>query len=234
MTIPLTRMRALIVDDHEMIAQGIAVALDAAGVQTEVTSGPTSEAVITLAERHQPDVVLLDLQIGGEIGSGLSLIEPLKQLGARVLVVTGVTDRAALGECIEAGAVGVASKSEGFDALVDKILRAATGDSVMTRHEEYALIDEARRHREADRTRLEPFAALTPREQTVLWGLMEGKQADALAGESYVSISTIRTQIRAVLRKLEVNSQLAAVAMAREAEWRPDAAIYDTDQAMIH
>lgn len=234
MTTPPTRMRVLIVDDHEMIAEGIAVALGAAGVQTEVTSGPTSEDVVALARSHQPDVVLLDLQIGGEIGSGLSLIEPLKALGARVLVVTGVTDRAALGECIEAGAVGVTSKSEGFDALVDKILRAATGESVMTRHDEYALIDEARRRRETDRVRLEPFDELTPREQTVLWGLMEGKQADALAEESYVSISTIRTQIRAILRKLEVNSQLAAVAMAREAEWRPDASIYDADQAMTH
>lgn len=221
------RMRALIVDDHEMIAQGIAVALDAAGVNTAVTSGPTAVDVLDLARSHQPDVVLLDLQIGGEIGSGLSLIKPLRALDARVLVVTGVTDRAALGECLEAGAVGVASKSEGFDALVDKILRAATGESVMTRHEEYALIDAARNRRESDRARLEPFDELTPREAAVLWGLMEGKQAEVLGEEFYVSISTIRTQIRAVLRKLEVNSQLAAVAMAREAEWQPVDSVLD-------
>ena len=55
----------------------------------------------------------------------------------------------------------------------------------------------------------------------VLGALMEGKSADAIAAESVVSVATIRTQIRSILSKLGVNSQLAAVARAQEARWEP-------------
>lgn len=233
MTSP-NRMRALIVDDHEMIAQGIAVALEAAGVKTEVTSGPTVDDVLDLARAHEPDVVLLDLQLDGEIGSGFKLLQPLRDLGARVLVVTGVSERATLGECLEQGAVGVASKSEDFDSLVDKIMRAAVGEPVLTSQADYALRDAARERRSDDAERLAPFRELTPREADVLDALIDGQQADAIAEQSYVSISTIRTQIRAILRKLEVNSQLAAVALARDHGWERDGHLRNADHIMTH
>ncbi len=69
-----------------------------------------------------------------------------------------------------------------------------------------------------DRQRL---VGLTPREQEVLRDLMDGRSAEAIARASYVSLATVRSQIRAVLQKLAVNSQLAAVAKARQAGWRP-------------
>jgi DNA-binding NarL/FixJ family response regulator len=56
----------------------------------------------------------------------------------------------------------------------------------------------------------------------VLAGLLAGEPAEAIAHRSYVSLATVRSQIRAILLKLGVNSQLAAVAMAREAGWSPD------------
>ncbi|HXP98899.1 MAG TPA: LuxR C-terminal-related transcriptional regulator [Solirubrobacteraceae bacterium] len=67
----------------------------------------------------------------------------------------------------------------------------------------------------------EAFAILTPREQRVLAELMEGHTADQIAKESWVSVSTVRSQIKSILHKLGVNSQLAAVAMAWRAGWRP-------------
>ncbi len=81
--------------------------------------------------------------------------------------------------------------------------------------------DDVTERRRADDERLAPFRALSPREQAVLAGLLAGDSAETIAHRSYVSLATVRSQIRAVLLKLGVNSQLAAVALAREAGWEP-------------
>ena len=85
--------------------------------------------------------------------------------------------------------------------------------------ERAAALIELRRRREEAECRLAPFEQLTGREQEVLAYLIEGVPADAIAQECVVSVATVRTQIRSVLQKLDVNSQLAAVAMARRAGW---------------
>ena len=66
-----------------------------------------------------------------------------------------------------------------------------------------------------------PFADLTPREASVLGGMLDGLSAEQIAERDFVSLATVRTQIQSVLRKLGVTSQLAAVAAARRAGWRP-------------
>jgi len=70
--------------------------------------------------------------------------------------------------------------------------------------------------------RLQLFDFLTVREQVVLAELMEGHRAVEIANTAFVSISTVRSQIKAIRNKLGVNSQLAAVAMARRAGWSLD------------
>ncbi len=70
--------------------------------------------------------------------------------------------------------------------------------------------------------RLQAFAVLTDREKVVLAELIEGHCAEEIANAAYVSISTVRSQIKAILQKLGVNSQLAAVAQARRAGWSLD------------
>lgn len=213
-------LRVLIVDDHELIAQGVAMALEGEGMKAAVSTGPTTQDVLAAAERLRPDVVLLDLQINGQIGSGLHLVKPLASLGAAVVVLTGVTDEAALAECLEQGAYGLARKSEPFEQLVNKVVAAAHGDTVTPAHERFALIDTLRLRRRQQRERFEPFRRLTTREAEVLDQLMHGVQAEAIARDFFVSVATVRSQIRSILRKLDVNSQLAAVALATEAEWQ--------------
>lgn len=76
---------------------------------------------------------------------------------------------------------------------------------------------------DADVVRLPLLDALTPREQEVLAGLAEGRSAEAIAAELVVSLATVRSHIRAVLQKLEVNSQVAAVALAWRSGWAAQA-----------
>ena len=76
-----------------------------------------------------------------------------------------------------------------------------------------------RMHRELERERLRPLDRLTAREREVLSDLVCGLAANEIAERRFVSLTTVRTHIRAILRKLDVNSQLAAVALARRSDW---------------
>jgi two-component system nitrate/nitrite response regulator NarL len=212
--------RLLIVDDHELLAQTLHAVLEAEGYDVRRASSVASDAVLEEARVSQPHVVLLDLGLGGT--SALPLVEPLRRLGATVVMVTGETDRIRLAECIEAGAVGVVPKSAHFSTFLDAIGEAATLGSLLSPHQRDELLSELRRQRDEDRDRLRHFERLTPRERHVLGELINGRSAEAIAETSVVALSTVRSQIRAILTKLGVNSQLAAVALARQLRWEPD------------
>ena len=211
----------LIIEDHELLAQSLVYALRAEGVPTETLKPETVDQILKVADELRPGVVLLDLELGGEIGDSIALIAPLEELGAQVMMVTGVTDRVRLAECLEAGATGLINKSTPFDQLVESVREVAELGSLVPPQQRHELLGELRRQRAADRERLEPFERLTAREQQVLAGLMDGKSAEKIAEDSFVSLATVRSQIRAVLLKLDVNSQLAAVALARKNGWIP-------------
>jgi two-component system, NarL family, nitrate/nitrite response regulator NarL len=213
----------LIVEDHELLAQSLAFALRAEGIEAEMMKPDSAGRILDAAADQRPTVVLLDLELGGEIGASVPLIAPLADLGAQVMMVTGVTDRVRLAECLEAGATGLIDKSAPFEELVQAVQEVVELGTLIPPARRQELLSELRRQRQADRERLAPFERLTSREQQVLAGLMDGKSAEKIAEESFVSLATVRSQIRAILLKLDVNSQLAAVAMASHAGWGPTA-----------
>jgi DNA-binding NarL/FixJ family response regulator len=211
----------LVVDDHALLSEALAAALEAEGFAVDVVSGPTFDDVVDRARAVLPDVVLLDLWLGDDFGSGVLLVEPLSSLGSRVVIVTGATDDVLLANCLEVGAIGIIPKSVGFDVLVDGVRRALEGRAVMTERERQRLLAVLRDYREEQSERLAPFEQLTPREREVLVALIDGRTAQEIAAAVPVSIATVRTQIHSVLAKLGVTTQLAAVAIARRAGW-PD------------
>lgn len=212
------RARLAVVEDHELLAESLAYALARQGLDAVVVAPHSEKEVLARLEDIRPDVVLLDLHLG-DLGSALPVIEPLRGLGIRVIVMTGETSRAAWGECLEAGAAAIVSKTAPFDALLDRIARLATGDDAMPPGEREDLLAELRAARLEERVRLEPFRRLSVRECEVLTDLMEGWNAEAIADAAFVSVTTVRSHIRSILRKLDVGSQLAAVAMATRAGW---------------
>lgn len=207
-----------IVEDHALLAQSLRLALVADGFEVQVASSLTPEDVLAAAEQFRPDVTLLDLDLGRR-GSALPLIGPLRELGGCVVMVTAETNHARLGECVEAGALGIVPKSAPFDDLVEAIKEAAALRSLMPKPQRDELLAEMRRQHAEEKARFAAFTRLTTREQQVLVGLCDGKSAETIAKESFVSLATVRSQIRSLLQKLGVNSQLAAVAMARRAGW---------------
>lgn len=210
----------LIVEDHALLAQTLVIALNAEGCRARI-AGLTSPAVL-LQQVHtlRPAVVLLDLDLG-ILGDGVALVQPLTELGARVLVVSGTTDRLRLAATVELGAVGFLPKHVPFELLLSTVLDVAAQRPVLSTARRYELMAELRSARAIRSKDLAPFTTLTTRERAVLAALAQGQRAETIAEAAVVSATTVRSQIRGVLAKLGVNSQLEAVALAWKVGWFP-------------
>lgn len=141
-----------------------------------------------------------------------------------MLMVTGVTDRLRLAECVDAGAIGIVSKTRPFDEVVEDVLRVMEHGTTFAPGEREAYLGDLRRLRGEREARLAPLARLTPRERFVLQGMVDGRSAEQISQSAFVSMGTVRSQIHSLLQKAGVNSQLAAVALAHRAGWEPSEA----------
>jgi two-component system nitrate/nitrite response regulator NarL len=214
--------RVFIVEDHVCLGDVVGRTLRERGFLTRLCSAGTAAEVEAAAAAFRPDVVLLDLGLWPEITDSVDLIIPLSRDGARVIVLTGSDDRLLHARALSAGAVGVVPKQRPFEETIAALHSAIEGRPINPRTEVEELLADMRSAsaNEADRYAL--LASLTHRESVVLGLLMEGLQARDIAEREYVSLATVRSQIHSVLVKLDVHSQLAAVAKARELGWGPD------------
>jgi two-component system, NarL family, nitrate/nitrite response regulator NarL len=207
----------LVVDDHQLVSQSLTIALNSRGTAAARCPDVNPDAVLALAASMRPGLVLLDLDLGDD-NDGIDLIADLRQLGCDVLVFTGSANRFRVCAAVAAGAVGWVSKTVSFDSLLGQVLNAAAGRPVHTASERQSLLVDYEQGR-AERRKLEAaLAQLTPREWTVLRRLADGLHADTVATELTVSVHTVRAQIRSIHTKLDVDSQLAAVAVVRRAD----------------
>jgi DNA-binding NarL/FixJ family response regulator len=215
---PGQRAGVLIVDDHRLLAQSLALALDVAGIPAQ--AAPSHDpATIVEAVRHRPPAALvLDLGLG-EAGTGDSIIAEVVAEGVDVVVLTAEEDPIRLANCLAAGASRIIPKTLDLEVLVDQLANALEAPLERWTAREQRILADATALTEEQRRRLEPFESLTGREADVLAGLVGGLAATQIAEQSFVSLSTVRSQIRAVLAKLGVHSQLAAVAMAHQSGW---------------
>jgi DNA-binding NarL/FixJ family response regulator len=209
-----------VVDDDVIVREALAIALGRHGYEVVTATDLDEEAVVRAARAARPDVVLLDHFLG--TGLGRDLIQPLVEAtGATVLLLTGADDPEVLGASLEAGAAGTLLKRQPMQDLLDSIALAVSGHTVQRPEERDELIATARLTRQERELALAPFDDLTPREVSVLGGMLDGLSAEQIAERDFVSLATVRTQIQSILRKLGVTTQLAAVAAARRTGWRP-------------
>ena len=210
--------RILIVDDHPLVATGLGLAMRSRGWDVQVADGPTREAVLERARAFEPECVLLDLHLG-ELGNGRDLIGPLRETSRAVVMLTGETDRLLLAACLEAGADGWIGKAAFLDEVVAQTEDAVAGRPLVGLAKRQELLDDLRVHRAGLERSRSPFERLTRSEQRVLGALVDGLSADEIAQAHFVAVTTVRSQVRGILQKLGVRSQLAAVATANRAGW---------------
>jgi two-component system nitrate/nitrite response regulator NarL len=215
--------RVTVVDDHSLLAESLVIALRSEDIEA-------SCVIVNAATDHQslardilsgsPTLVVLDLDLGAA-GDGMSFVSELRSAGVGVMVLTGSPSRVRVGEALSLGASTVLSKSSPFGDILRTIHRIRVGLPVTSTEERSALVSV---WREAKRSELDirrRFEQITRREAEVLGELMAGNQVSEIAKQRFVSESTVRTQVKSVLAKLQVNSQLTAVGLAHQIGWRP-------------
>ena len=213
------RLHVAVVDDHRLLADALALALEDRGMRVTLPDLGSPELLAEALVAVRPDLVLLDLDLGGELGDGSTLVRPLVEAGLRVLIVTATSDVEQVARAVEQGAVGVVRKNGPFPTLVQTAVAAAGGTEVLAPRDRLRLLDVARRHREERAAALDPFDRLSGREAEVLRALANGLTVAAIARRSVVSEATVRAQVRSILTKLGVRSQLEAVVAAQRADW---------------
>ncbi len=158
--------------------------------------------------------MLLEVHLGRAAGDGVELISALVSTGAQVVVLTAERRRKALAEWLEAGAAGWIQKHADLDEVDSTLSRIVAGETIIGRTEQSELLEHLRVERIHMIRARARFERLTPREALVLAALADGLTAEEIAQQHFVALTTVRSQIRAVLQKLDVRSQLAAVAIA--------------------
>lgn len=216
-------MRVSIVDDHVLFAETVALSLEHYGYAVRridlADSRATLASVLSATLRSSPRLVLLDLCLG-RVGDGTRLVAPLAASGALVVVLTGSPSRPEWGECLQRGASAVLLKSSSLAIVIGTIRRARDGQALMSLEERQALIAAAGQRRSENRDIVGRLESLTRREMGVLGALMRGLQVRDIARAGVVSEATVRTQVKTILSKLELTSQLAAVGAAHKVGWR--------------
>jgi len=198
--------RVFLTDDHPVVRAGLVALLAAQEGIDIVGQASTGEEAMTLVAHLDPDVVLMDLQLG----AGMDGVETTRRLRAdkaerRVLILTTYDTDADIVRAIEAGAAGYLLKDADPATLVAGVVDAAAGRTVL------APVVASRLDARLSRPRQE----LTSRELEVLRLTSEGLSNRAIARELFVSEATVKTHLVHVFEKLGVDSRTSAVAEAR-------------------
>jgi two-component system, NarL family, nitrate/nitrite response regulator NarL len=227
---PTVDKRIAIVEDHQLLAESLSHALTLHGYDVRQISVPdrggASATFVTQITRARPRVVLLDLDLGG-FGDAVPLIEAIVRARCHVVVLTGDTQRARWGEAIFRGARVVLSKSDPLNAIISAVRRVNDGLPVLSTEEREEMVARWRNETAETAGTRAKLASLTAREATVLGQLMTGMAVRDIAVDSMLAEATVRSQVRSLLSKLEVSSQVAAIGLAYSVGWAPPKMVRD-------
>ena len=206
----MSRVRVLIVDDHEVVRVGLKTLLSS--VPSIEVVGEASSAATALPEvkRALPDVVLLDVRLGD--GSGFDVCREIQSLDreVRVLVLTSFADDNIIVDAISAGADGYLLKEVNRDALVSAILKVAAGQSVLDPAVTGRVF--GRIQSLAQKPSGNKLSLLSTQERRVLALVAEGGTNKEIAAAMGLSDKTIKNYFSNILDKLQMTRRSQAAA----------------------
>jgi len=191
-------LKAVIIEDHKTLLSSFMQIIDNDDRFIVVNGYVSCEDALDNFENDNPDIMLIDVQLPGM--NGIEGIKKFKRLKTEVqaVIITVHEDSKYIFDALCAGAVGYLTKNTGSEKLVNALWEACNGGSPMS-----ASI--ARKVVESFQSPLE--RSLTDKENIVLQLLTKGKSYASIANELHLSINTIKTHIRNIYDKLQVNSR---------------------------
>lgn len=200
-------VRVVVVEDHPVTRMGIVALLGQDDRLTVVGEAGTGEEALSVVEREAPDVVVTDLRLGdGMDGVGVTTALRAARPAPAVLVLTTYDTDRDIVRAVEAGAAGYLLKDAAPGDIVDAVVRAAGGETVLSPALAQRVV--ARMGR--------PRAELSAREVEILSAVAQGLGNREIARSLFISEATVKTHLVHVFTKLDVDSRTAAVARARE------------------
>jgi DNA-binding NarL/FixJ family response regulator len=199
-----------VVDDHEVVRQGLVALLDRReGFEVVAQAGTVAES-IEAARRHQPDIVVMDVRLPD--GSGIEACREIRaeRPETRVVMLTSYPDEEAVLSAIVAGASGYLLKQIRARDLVSALESVGRGES---------LLDPAVTEKVLERIRMmatgaftDELAQLTAQEQKILMLVAEGKTNKEIAVEVFLSDKTVKNYVSSILAKLNLERRAQAAA----------------------
>jgi DNA-binding NarL/FixJ family response regulator len=194
-----------LVDDHQMVREGLRAVLQAAGHQVVGESADPTEAVADLV-RCQPQVLLLDLSLGGRSGMEVLVELQRRALPVRVVVLTMSAQPQHVAEALRLGAAGYVLKG----APASEVLRAIDAVVLGKRYLGQEVADLAVQALTGD-AGSDPFSSLSPRERQIVAMVVRGQSSAAIGRELHLSPKTIDTYRSRLMAKLGVGDVTALV-----------------------
>jgi DNA-binding NarL/FixJ family response regulator len=208
----MSKLRLILVDDHEVVRIGLKTMLSRYPDFDVVDEAASGHEAVRKALAHRPDIVIMDVRL-----SGMSGIEACKEItqaapSVKVIMLTSYGDDDTLFGSIAAGASGYVLKQVGSDDLVRKIQEVGRGEAAadaMTTSKMFARMREMARKKEES-----AFSQLTEQELKVLAHLSEGKTNREIADALVLGEGTVRNYVSSVFSKLNVSNRAEAAAYA--------------------
>ncbi len=209
----MTKIRLVLVDDHALFRRGLLSLLEEMPEFEVLGEAGNGKDAVPLVESTAPDVVLLDINM--PVMDGLQALAAIRKQrpSQKVIMLTISQNDDDLISAIVAGASGYILKNTEPEALRHTIAQVFAGNSVLS-PEVTAKVLQAVRRSQSDKSR----GLLSEREVEVLKCLARGQTTSQIAGALFISENTVKTHIRHILEKMEVNNRAEAVARAAQLE----------------
>ena len=211
----MTSIRILLVDDHEMVREGLKSMLQSEPDLEVVAETGLGREVPALLDRTKPDIVLLDVRLPDMSGVEVCRQTTRTHPDAKVIMLTTFVDPDLVDECIDAGARGYLVKDVRGMSLKENVRAVSRGQAVLAPEVAGGILDRVR-----DRRSAEAGPPALSQSQLAILGLMtRGFSNREIATEIHLSENTIKTHVQEIFRKLGVHNRVEAVMTATKHNW---------------
>jgi DNA-binding NarL/FixJ family response regulator len=225
----MLKRRVLLVEDHPMYRRGLRRMLEESNRFQVVGEAENGHEAIHLADIHNPELILIDVQLPGVTGLKIARVLRKQHQNAKLIFLSMHIDDERLFDAIRAGASAFLTKDVDGDSLIDSLRRVLAGENLINQlilsrpqlawrvlSEFRALSNDGRESVDPDGIAALPLSA---REIEVLDCVAQGLSNKEIADELYVTEQTVKNHMTAVLRKLDVNDRVQAVLYAVKNGW---------------
>jgi len=197
-------IRIVIVEDHKVVREGLRMLIESQDDMVVAAEAGTAEEAMAAINREKPDIVMLDLDLGG-----VSIVNRVPEIreaskGTRVLVLTGIRDPELHVRALRLGALGLVMKDQAGSTVLKAIRRVHDGEAWIDHSLTASLVLDISTEEKKRAYETAKITTLSKREREIVTVLCEGLNNKQIADRLFISEATVRNHITSILAKLEL------------------------------